>query len=452
MPKITDPDGLVVGTNLTINTSAKTFTLTQAGSLVAKDGVTFQALYSKFVELWGTDTYNKFPMPFYAIDARSGQFEIGTDGSARNGWAPANDATRQMIRDAGWTEYNAAGNVTRRYLGVVTLGSVSSGAQLYYQRVSGGSPVNFTFTDAVNEAVQVFGDASNGNFDTRTFFRVFAREQGFTYADADLAVLGESEGTGAFVLKFPISNSVDAKVLANDTTVSGSAPYTGITVTYHGTNQNRTIGGTAYPFRVIIDGNNATAEQIYTKVQYLLRQNSDIDSGAGTVTGKTAASLLRFVGDNLITGTGVYIDNFNSSDINRITFTDQNGVARNFPFTAAGAITFNTPLVGALSNFRMYFDTLPGAGNDWGESGAITVNDASGNPITGSISTGSLSFTFDYDGNVQGGRTAGTDAAVVITAVRPGSAKVTVARATITRAVGQNIALVAEVDRTYANP
>lgn len=41
-------------------------------------------------------------------------------------------------------------------------------------------------------------------------------------------------------------------------------------------------GGSSYNFRKIINGNSATLEQIYTKIQYLLRQNSDIDSGAAS--------------------------------------------------------------------------------------------------------------------------------------------------------------------------
>lgn len=97
-------------------------------------------------------------------------------------------------------------------------------------------------------------------------------------------------------------------------------------------------------FRVIIAGNNATAEQIYTKIQYLLRQNSDIDSGVGSVIGKTAAALLNFVGDTLITTTGVYIDNYNTNDINRLVFTDQTGVQRTEPFTATGNLNFNAAL------------------------------------------------------------------------------------------------------------
>ena len=59
MPLIQDPDLLIVGTELTINTTNKTFKLIATGNLVAKDGVTGQAVYSKFVELWTTATYNK---------------------------------------------------------------------------------------------------------------------------------------------------------------------------------------------------------------------------------------------------------------------------------------------------------------------------------------------------------------------------------------------------------
>ncbi len=47
---------------------------------------------------------------------------------------------------------------------------------------------------------------------------------------------------------------------------------------------------------------------------------------------------------------------------------------------------------------------------------AIVVNDDGDSPIQGEVSVASKAFDFDYDGNVQGGRTAGTDADVVIVA------------------------------------
>ena len=448
MAKITSPSQLNVGVELTLNTTANTFTLNVAGNYVAKDGVTLQALYSKFVQLWETTTYNKFEFPMYTIDALSGQFQFGTDGQTFSGWKPSNDATRQGLRDGGWSEFSDTGVLQRQYVGIVSLGDVNSGAQLYYQRALAGTSVNFTFTDEANEGIQIFGDASNGNFDNRTYFKGYVREQGKKYKDSILADTGKT-ATGAYIVNLLLSNEDDLKIQANDAAVIANTPYTNINVTYYGTDQNRTIGGVSYPFRVIIDGANATAEQIYTKIQYLLRQGTDIDAGPGNVVGKTAELLLEFVGDTLITKTGVYIDNYNLNDVNRLIFTDKNGIQRAEPYTATGVLNFNSFLVnGGTGYYRMYFTDLAGV-NDYGNTNAITVNNADGNGIFGIIGAAAIPFNFDYDGNNQGSRTPGTDAQVTIVAGNAGSAKPVVTTYTITRATGQGISLVAENDRAY---
>lgn len=443
MAKITDPDLLIVGTELTVDTTAKTFTLTQAGNLVYKDGVTLQALYSKFIKLWETSAYNKFPFPMYVIDAKSGQFQIGTDGGTFNGWKPANDTTRQALRDGGWSEYLANGTLDRQYVGIVSLGDVNSGAQLYYQRAAADAPSNFTFTDEVNEGILVY---QNGSLDKRSYFQAFVREYGKKYKASTLADTGQS-ATGAYTVNVLLSNEDDLKIQTTDGNMT-NAPYSGITVTYYGSDQSKTIGSGSYPFRVVVNGNNATLEQIYTKVQYLLRQATDIDAGAGTVIGKTASELCYFVGDTLVTTKGVFIENLQANDLNRIEFYDQNNVKRIYPYSAAGTMTFNSPLVnGGTGYYRMYFaDTVTG---DYGTASAITVNDKNGVPITGTISGASISFTFDYDGNIQGGRTAGTDADIVLVAGNAGSAKPVVVNGTITRAKGISFGCVAETDRAF---
>jgi hypothetical protein len=456
MAKITSKALLNVGTELLIDEVARTFTLVATGNLVAKDGVALQTLYSKFIDLWLTPTYQDSPFPMYAIDALSGQYRFGTDGQYYNSWKPADDTTRNMLRDGGWEEYSSSsplpaitvtGSLNRVYVGIVALGSVNSGAQEYYQSTAGGAATNFVFTDGANIGIQVYGDAANGNFDTRSYFKGYVREQGYKYKDSSLADTGKT-GTGAYIVNLLLSNEVDTKITALDAAMS-SAPYSGITVTYYASNQNKSIGGTSYPFRVVIEGNGATLEQIYTKVQYLLRQNSDIDSGSGTVIGKTANLLCSFLGDTLVTTQGVFINNMAAADLNRVQFTDQNSVIRYYPYMATGNIIANTPLVGAGSYYRMFFTASPGVLDDFGESGAITVNDASGNPIAGTISSGTTSFTFDYDANVQGGRTAGTDANVTVVAGRPGTAKPVQFGATITRSKGVTVSLVAEQDRAY---
>lgn len=447
MAKITSKSLINVGTELTIDETGRTFTLNVAGNLVAKDGVTIQALYSKFVDLWATATYQDSPFPAYAIDALSGQFQFGADGATYNGWRPANDATRQMLRDGGWSEFSAAGVLQRQYAGIVGLGGVSTGAQLYYQRASVDAPINFTFTDQCNEGIQVFGDASNGNFDKRTYFKGFVREYGKKYKDSVLADTGKTT-TGAYIVNMLLSNEDDLKIQAADGAMTG-APYDNIIVTYFGTDQNRLIGGSNYPFRTIISGNGATLEQIYTKIQYLLRQNSDIDSGAGSVIGKTATAMLEFVGDTLQTKQGVFIDNIQPADSNRIIFKDQNSVDRTNPYSSAGILSFNGVLVGAGSSYRLFYTSPAGAGNDYGEAGAITVNNAAGTPITGTISSGSISFTFDYDGDTAGGA-AGTDKAVTLIGIRPSSGKFAAATGILTRSKAISLSLVAEQDRAYA--
>lgn len=454
MAKITTRAGLVVGTELTIDEGAKTFTLNVAGNMVAKDGVTLQALYSKFVELWATATYQDSPFPMYAIDALSGQFQFGTDGATYSGWKPANDATRQMLRDGGWSEFNAAGTLARQYVGIVGLGSVSAGSQLYYQKVDGAAATNFTFDDQCNEGIQVFGnataDATTTTFDSRVYFKAYCREYGKKYKDSVLADTGKTS-TGANLVNMLLSNENDLKIQAADGAMTG-APYNGITVAYYSANQTRSIGGTNRSFKIIVNGNNATLEQIYTKVQYLLRQNSDINTGgtAGVKTGKIQSALLAFVGDTLVTSQSVYIDNILSADSNRIEFYDDSNTLRTNPYTAAGTMTFNAPLVGAGSSYRLMFTAPPGAGNDFGESGAITVNNAAGTPITGTISTGSIAFDYDYDGNVQGGFTAGTDRPVTLIGIKPGGGKYVAATGTLTRSKAISLSLVAEQDRVYA--
>lgn len=453
MAKITSKASLNIGTELTLDTAAKTIKLNVAGNLIAKDGVTFQALYSKLVDLWMLATYNDFPFPAYAIDALSGQFQLGTDGQSYNGWKPLDDTTRQMLRDGGWSEWSSTGLLNRQYVGIVSLGAVSTGSQLYYQNAGGAAPVSFTFTDAANQGIQVFGstangDATAGNFDSRTYFKAFVREYNKIYKDSVLADTGKT-ATGAYIVNMLLSNDVDLNIQANDAAMS-SLPYSGMSITYYTTDQLKTVGSTTYPYRVVINGNNATLEQIYTFVQWSLRQTTDIDAGVGVQVGKTASALLSFTGSTLQTTQGVFVTNIQAADSNRIIFKDQNSVDRSNPYAAAGSIAANSVLIGAGSTYRLIFTTLPGGASvSYGGASAVTVNDSTGTPITGSILTASTAFTFDYDGNVQGGRTPAVDAAVMLIGVRPGYGKFVVAAGTLTRSKAIQLSLVAETDRAY---
>lgn len=464
MAKIIDPDSLVVSSslgnlgvdgNIWLDTTAKTFKTAAYGDLVAKDGFTGNALWAKLVDLWTTQAYQSFPFPMNVLDAKSGQYIFGQDpGGTYNGWKPADDTTRQMIRDAGWSEYSAGGVLNRRYVGIVSLGECSAGAQLYYQRANGGTAYDFTFTDEVNEGIQIYGDADNGNFDNQTYFKGYVREQGKKYKDSVLADTGQT-ATGAYIVNLLLSNEDDLKITDADGEMT-NAPYANIGLEYFGSDQNKTIGGSNYPFRIIIDNTtaNATLEQIYTKMQYLLRQSTDIDDGAGNVIGKTANQLCYFIGDTLYTTQGVFIDGVIPADLNRVVFLDQNSATREYPYASAGVLNFNAALTaGGTGYYRMYITNSVVGSDDYGTATAITVDDKDGADITGAISSGTIAFTFAYDTNTQGGRSIftspGGDVPVTVVAGNAGSAKPVVATGTITRSKSISITLTAETDRAY---
>ena len=443
MALITDPDFLNDGTEIVINTTAKTIRLVVAGNL-STDGVTLKCVYSKCKELWKTSsTYVKFPFPFVPITDE--QFELVS------GWDFYDDTTRYLIRTGGWAVKDSGGVSLEEWAGIVSLGSIGASDQPYFQQALGGSSTNFQLTGAVNQAIKVYGDLTHGNFDRRGYCKLFAREQAKTYGTASLADIGVTTMTYQ-VYRFPLANQADLKVTHNDSTVSGY----GITITWYGAAQAIDIGGTNRDFHVIIDGNSKTAEEIYEGVQRLLRQATDIDSGAGTKTGKVTNELVQFVGDTLKTKLdstgGVYIENFQTADINRLVFVDDTGTERTFPYTAVLTLQFGDNLVNDTDAvYRVFFTSVPSG--DYGTANAFTVDDDTGTDMAGSVGGAtSIGHTFAYDTNVQGGRTAATDAPVTVVAIGLTTGQYVKATGTISRSSANSVSLVSSLERNYANP
>lgn len=389
MALITDPDLLNQGTEVTISTGGKTVALAIAGNL-STDGATGKAVYSFLKEEWRADAaLIKFDFPMTPITDE--QMQIGVS-SRNNGWNWANTTTRELLRTVGWQEVDAAGVVQGEYAGIVSLGTLVAGTQTYYQQVSGGTTTDVVLTDAVNQAVKVY---ENGSFDYRSYFKLFAREQGDTYAVSELADIGVTTMTYQ-VYRFPLATGADNKITvadvgidANTDDVADVAPYSGMSITYYSSAQARVIDGVSYNFGVIIDGNSGTAEEIYEFVQWSLRRTIDIDAGAGSLIGKIADELLAFTGDNLATlfvtnpaggGGGVYIDNFQSVDTTRLSFQDNTDATITYNYVANVTHNFSATLQGdANAKYWTFFtndDAGDNLGNDFNTSGAILVETA----------------------------------------------------------------------------
>jgi hypothetical protein len=385
MALITDPDLLNQDTEVIITPGTLTIQLLEAGNL-SEDGATLKAIYSFLKEEWrGDPSLIRYDFPMTPITDE--QMQIGVS-SRNNGWNWADATTRELIRTGGWQEVNNVGTVTAEYVGVISLGTLNTGTQVYYQQVDGGSTTDFVLEGVVNQAIQVYN--STGPVDTRSYLKLFAREQGDTYASSQLSDIGVTTMTYQ-VYRFPLATGDDIKITTPDIDIDANsdgtadvAPYDGMSITFHDTPQSRTIGTSSYNFGVIINGNNGTAEQIYEFVQWSLRQTTDIDADSDSLIGRIAPELLRFVGDTLETlfvqnpdggGGGVYIDNFQTADINRLVFRDNTNTTRTFPFTANLTLNFSTTLQNDVDAiYRVFFtndEAGDDAGNDFGTAGAI---------------------------------------------------------------------------------
>jgi hypothetical protein len=226
----------------------------------------------------------------------------------------------------------------------------------------------------------------------------------------------------------------------------------------------RLIGTTYFPFTVVIDADtdvgptasgDAVRAQVYEKVQYLLRQNTDIDNDAtASVIGKTADLLLKFVGDTLVTSNGVFIDSFNTLDKNDIEFYDATGAKCTFPYVATLTVNFGDNLKNdAGAKYWVFFTgPLPG-GQNFGEADALLVDqEGVDGDMMGDISgASSVVLSFDYDNNTQGGRSAGTEAAITAVALGLSTGQYVKATGTIAKSKANSISLVAPLERNYSN-
>jgi hypothetical protein len=135
-----------------------------------------------------------------------------------------------------------------------------------------------------------------------------------------------------------------------------------------------------------------------------------------------------------------------------LEFTDNTNTIRTFPYVAAGTIQFNDNLINDVnSKYWIYFTNANG--NLFGTNNAIIVQDSNFISLSGVVnSQSSVAFTFDYDGNAQGGRTPGTDADYTAVAIGLTTGQYVKTTGTITKSSTNLISFVAALERNYTNP
>ena len=140
-------------------------------------GVTGQALYSKFKQIWKEDNIAvKFPFPMEAITPESFEFINGwepddtteLDYFTTQGISTTAAITRKLIKDCGWAERTtvADGNkIKRKYFGIITLGEIALptnedgdtpvNATIYCSQLNPATRFEFNGSDVVSNRIAV---------------------------------------------------------------------------------------------------------------------------------------------------------------------------------------------------------------------------------------------------------------------------------------------------------
>lgn len=142
-----------------------------------------------------------------------------------------------------------------------------------------------------------------------------------------------------------------------DYTISGTPVDSGGTLQVTVVGTPLTVTGSDESFTLIrATPLGVSAQNIFERIQYELRQTTDINSsGDGAVIGVMTGELAAYVGDNITFGgaqsvnpngtdTGVIVEGFDANDTNNMFFVDSVGTTYNFPFVAAGNLNFNANL------------------------------------------------------------------------------------------------------------
>lgn len=244
--------GLTFGTTATVNTGTSRFTVTTA--------TTVQNWYSFMIESWIAQSA-----------LRNRTFPISSNGPnsfTLEGWefsSGINFLSRDGLR------YTASGVATMIYAALYSV-DTAAGLQIRYQQTDGGTTTNAATTGPIDQLIQVYGDASHGNFDRRSWLTLKVQEDGYDQAETNaIATYGNLEDQLYVIGLNPVSNGLPTGA----PTVNGSP-----TITDHGASPV-TWNSKAFSITITDSAAGNTGEALMRWIRY------NLDLG-GTFQGKPA--------------------------------------------------------------------------------------------------------------------------------------------------------------------
>jgi len=390
---------------------------TDPNPVIKLDGVKFEAIYAfENQERRVDETLRKYDR------FTAGTFKFGGAYDCVNGRYPETDATRKLIRGSGWRELTGS-TVNRLYFGLKGLGAIEAASIPAYQAAQYATSTPFTKAGNIDEAIQVFGDVANGNFDNTLSSHYFSiRTYGKNYDRINTATtLGIAElggySTGAALNESAHLTTVPATYpLADVYGGAQVAPWTGMTLEKLDAAQletgfagadgnftwtlNNTGGGTLDQCVAYLDA-IAQADAIVTvgPTAPVNLNGKDYDTWYDyTATGK----INPITGAN--DGLGVFIEGLTGADKLKIEFKDDIGTVCVYPVYTPVSIEIGQ---NAIDDTLAWFHGFEAAA--YNTIGAVTYTDATAAAVKGSadntspfISGANTFFNFEHDFTTDG--------------------------------------------------
>jgi len=246
--------GLTFGTTATVNTTTKIFGLTVTS--------TVQNWYSFMMESWRSEsTLKNVQFPLSANGPNSftlKEYEWDATSSINN------------LTSDGMRYTDASDVLTASWCGILSIGDVT-GLQIKYQQQDGLNTTNALTTGPINQLIQIYGDATHGNFDYTGHMVLKIQEDGYDQADSDLVnIFGTLEDQFYVTGLLPLSNGL----------TTGDPSVTGVTITDHGASPV-TWNGKSFSITITDSATAHTGTEIMRWIRYNL-------SLGGTFQGKDA--------------------------------------------------------------------------------------------------------------------------------------------------------------------
>ena len=424
------------------------------------DGITARALYN-------------FENARRRVNETLRKFKRGVKGSYRfagsynfvNG-IKLDSTDRVKLRGSGWIEYAASGDgetsVDRIYHGIISLVDIQTASQPYYALTTATTEtalqsatwINFARLGDIDESIQVFGstangDTSAGNFDyTKRILTPRVRTWGYNPGETTSTASKISEFSG-FSAGYGVGENINVNntyTLANVYGGAAIAPWSTMTLEKLAAPQVETGFAEADGSFTWVLNNPAggTVAQCAAFLDALSLQDANINSGSstGTYNGKKGRVwYVRNASGQVVTssvdGAGLFIENLSVDEQQKVVMTDNAGNTKTYPFKVNCKMNVGTVApTDPDAWYQLFYEDGSGT-QDFNTATAVTVNDASGNPVKGMVSSAQvsnlISFVYDYDGNNQAGLPAGTDKAMVLLVEGNGVAAAALTRFTMTR-------------------